>query len=850
MLSFGGFLNSTFWSSYRSQGSASIEELLNNKECSVDKLLEDDDCLQEFKNLNDKLIQYFDHEKMRRLIDLITVVPAEDTHLQGHKFPFIASEIFNCEINSLLDKFFDAPEPKKKEETSHSEEHEEEEEEEKEHKDEEEDKKEEETVEVTDTTTTTTAAPVEEDATATTDASTTKPTEEEPYAQEEDKAEEVPVEVTAPVEDKVDEPYTESPAATTVPTTEEEEKKVEEEPTTDADVAQPQAAPTEEAGILDNKVETEPTDAVADKAVDEPVEDKVVEYAEEATTTQAKPISEPEPEEEDKEEEETSGKFQLLDRLFKFIRQNDTPLNPVLAGYFAKLVTILINRKQKLLIPYVFSGESDVIDRLLFHVYQKSVSEILNKFLNIQDHEYESSLAAEIKNKQHYALEKLIGKLSSQSTEEDNLNAASILVDMLDTKEFFNVICQKQHIQQLIDMAFTDEENPQASSQNAALAVLVNLIQIYQEKRKDDNRGGQNNNDNDDEDSTTIQDEEESTQESPLIEVLSQSVHKFTNYLTLPSAVPRAEIDTSYDVRLTPPLGHLRLRIIELVIQLIKLNKKPIQDSLSESEVFAQISSLVEAYPWNNFLQLKVQNLYEEILDSSNAEFKTKVLQGSKIAETLINLSQKSNFEHSSKRLIRHGYMALVIKTANLFQKSRETFEEVREYLESSSFSGDWAAFVEGELKKSNDTNNRNLGGQQPRTSMDEDENEKDYEMNMEKIMAKFSNFNASMSNRSSSSNTDNDDEEEEEEDSDIIRHQADHEEDEEDSKHEEHRQESPTKQVNHTQHEDEELGIKPIPMDFKEIDPLVDQFADNQYWTELNIHANQSVDELMADYE
>lgn len=51
------FLNSTFWSSYRSQGSASIEELLNSKDCSVDKLLEDDDCLQEFKNLNDKLIQ-------------------------------------------------------------------------------------------------------------------------------------------------------------------------------------------------------------------------------------------------------------------------------------------------------------------------------------------------------------------------------------------------------------------------------------------------------------------------------------------------------------------------------------------------------------------------------------------------------------------------------------------------------------------------------------------------------------------------------------------------------------------------------------------------------------------------
>lgn len=114
MLGFGGFLNSTFWSSYRSQSSASIEDLLGKKDCTVDKLLEDDDCLQEFKNLNEKLIGYFDHDKMKRLIDLITVMPTEeDTHNRGHKFPFISSEIFNCEINSLLDKFFDAPEPKK-----------------------------------------------------------------------------------------------------------------------------------------------------------------------------------------------------------------------------------------------------------------------------------------------------------------------------------------------------------------------------------------------------------------------------------------------------------------------------------------------------------------------------------------------------------------------------------------------------------------------------------------------------------------------------------------------------------------------------------------------------------------
>lgn len=46
---------------------------------------------------------------------------------------------------------------------------------------------------------------------------------------------------------------------------------------------------------------------------------------------------------------------------------------------------------------------------------------------------------------------------------------------------------------------------------------------------------------------------------------------------------------------------------------------------------------------------------------------------------------------------------------------------------------------------------------------MDEDDNEKDYEMNMEKIMAKFTNFNTSMSNRSSSSKDDTEEDEDEE---------------------------------------------------------------------------------------
>lgn len=91
-------------------------------------------------------------------------------------------------------------------------------------------------------------------------------------------------------------------------------------------------------------------------------------------------------ENEDKAEEE-ENKFVLLDRLFSFLK-NDGELNPVLSGYFCKLVSLLISRKQKQLIPYIFSEESEIIDNLVKHVGQKSISEVLNKLMTQLDSDY------------------------------------------------------------------------------------------------------------------------------------------------------------------------------------------------------------------------------------------------------------------------------------------------------------------------------------------------------------------------------------------------------------------------------------------------------------------------------
>jgi hypothetical protein len=44
-----------------------------------------------------------------KLIDYISVMPEEDSHDRGHKYPFTAAEVFGTESQTILDKFFELP---------------------------------------------------------------------------------------------------------------------------------------------------------------------------------------------------------------------------------------------------------------------------------------------------------------------------------------------------------------------------------------------------------------------------------------------------------------------------------------------------------------------------------------------------------------------------------------------------------------------------------------------------------------------------------------------------------------------------------------------------------------------
>jgi len=222
------------------------------------------------------------------------------------------------------------------------------------------------------------------------------------------------------------------------------EKKEEEVKATEPAAEQDKNTQEPEAEQNDKKESSE--EPAKEAKTSEPEEEESEQKADEDLSTKETTMATLTTDGHEEEEAEAGNKYFLLERLFKFIRTEEDELNPVLSGYFCKLVSLLISRKQKQLVPYIFDKDSDVIECLLRHVEQKSISEILNKLLTQIDSDYEPELNASIQEKQQKAISVLISKLGPELHEENNLNGSAIIRDMCEIKEFYNLVCKKENI--------------------------------------------------------------------------------------------------------------------------------------------------------------------------------------------------------------------------------------------------------------------------------------------------------------------------------------------------------------------------------------------------------------------
>lgn len=227
---------------------------------------------------------------------------------------------------------------------------------------------------------------------------------------------------------------------------------------------------------------------------------------------------------------------------------------------------------------------------------------------------------AEIQLNQQMAISKLIAQLGPDHSEEHNLNASTILQDMFEMKDFYNIIFKKENVSQILDYATAPIDGATKASKTASLGVFNQIITQHIErlKKKETSKEDKDTNNDDDDDMIVQQnsddekDEDDASgannnsssatqaQSAMLVEILKE---KFADIQTiLRNDHDGVKIQGSVTDVQYVPLGRQRLLTVEMIKKVLQMRNETLYTVLGDSLIFENIFKLVKQYPWNNFL--------------------------------------------------------------------------------------------------------------------------------------------------------------------------------------------------------------------------------------------------------
>ena len=259
---------------------------------------------------------------------------------------------------------------------------------------------------------------------------------------------------------------------------------------------------------------------------------------------------------------------------------------------------------------------------------------------------------------------------------------------MFEIKEFYNIICKRDSLTKIVDFSTAAFDKSTKTSKSCSLIVLNQIISnhIERQKKKDQKNEDKAETNNDDDDDIIVQhnsedeDKDDNEASNPnsatvqtniLVDILKDKVEVVQEILRGDHAGEKTRLSVS-DIEFVP-LGLQRLHTVELVSKMVQLRKEPLYAALSATKIFANIMELVKVYKWNNFLQLKVNNLFEQVCNNcDNETFKREVLEQTQIALALAEMGKECNYIMESERKIRNGHMALVVSISNMLVKKTE----------------------------------------------------------------------------------------------------------------------------------------------------------------------------------
>lgn len=264
----------------------------------------------------------------------------------------------------------------------------------------------------------------------------------------------------------------------------------------------------------------------------------------------------------------------LLMKLYSFL-QNEPPLNPLLASFFSKVLSILIGRKPEQIVDFLRKQE-DFVDLMIKHIGTSAIMDLLLRMLTCIEPQ---QLRQDVLNwlNEEKVIQRLVEMIQPSQDEDRHSNASQSLCEIirLSRDQMFQVqgssepdpllatLEKQETVEQLLSNIFDKEKN-----ESAIVSVIQILLTLFETRRP----------------------AFEGHMECPpgmshpsfsvnhsILEAVRPRLKDFHQLLLEPPK--KNMMKTTWGV-LDPPVGNTRLNVVRLVASLLQSNTHSINTEL------------------------------------------------------------------------------------------------------------------------------------------------------------------------------------------------------------------------------------------------------------------------------
>ena len=622
--------------------SEAIDKKLKDPNTTVEDLLKEEELLQEFRSQNEKLISFFDKDKVKHLLDYI-IKEQEDEKEKGYKFPFLCSQIFGLEIDNIMKYFFITNKQMEEEKNKEKEQKE--------------------------------NANTQKDANNTNNEQKGTETTSETKDKEKKEGTDNDNKEKKGEEEQKEKEKNEENITNEIKEEAKKENNIKEEAKKDNEVK-------EEVKKEEEKKEDEKKEEVKkdEKKEEEKKENEVKKEDDKKEGEEEKEKEDNEENEDEKSEpESTENKIELLDYFFSFLpEESEIKLNYVLSGYFSSLITNLLNVNPKVFLKYIYTERKEVLDKMITHCYRKSISDILSKLLFFENYLQNDPIDEETKNDMNETRNMLFTDIFTKiDIDMDNEDLASIyyfitgLFDPTNLEEekpiFEEIVNNRRIMKALITKPFynldlitiTDDNLEKMINRRKNFSIIIDIIIFflnYIKKLKLERP-------------TSISDSKFIINHTRLSEEIFNNLEFLLKNNFNKKNIDEKSVLQSFNEYQLKPLGEYKIKIIDLLHNLVPYFRnisKFFDEILIDTEFFKNAFDYLYEYEWNNIYQESLLNLFKVLLD--NADYHQLIqdhlfntLKIVEIIKTHTNKEEKFKFINDISTPITHGYYSFFI---------------------------------------------------------------------------------------------------------------------------------------------------------------------------------------------